>query len=79
CIYPGCMKSFARKYNLNVHTRTHYPELARPFKCPECSKAFGRKHDLRRHLATVHQTTTLYRCSECSKPFARRDSLVKHE
>ncbi|KAK9759349.1 hypothetical protein K7432_017802 [Basidiobolus ranarum] len=79
CTFSGCDKSFARKYNLNVHSRTHYPELARPFQCLECSKAFGRKHDLRRHLATVHQTATLYRCSECSKPFARRDSLVKHE
>ncbi|ORX92595.1 hypothetical protein K493DRAFT_316512 [Basidiobolus meristosporus CBS 931.73] len=79
CTFSGCLKSFARKYNLNVHTRTHYPELARPFQCLECKKAFGRKHDLRRHLATVHQTTTLYRCSACDKPFARRDSLLKHE
>ncbi|ORX88621.1 hypothetical protein K493DRAFT_319353 [Basidiobolus meristosporus CBS 931.73] len=78
CSYQGCSKSFARKFNLNVHQRSHFPDLARPFKCSECPKAFGRKHDLTRHLAAVHKTTSLYHCNECEKEFSRRDSLARH-
>ncbi|KAK9763139.1 hypothetical protein K7432_010458 [Basidiobolus ranarum] len=78
CSYQGCDKGFARKFNLNVHLRSHFPDLARPFKCTECPKAFGRKHDLTRHLAAVHKATSLYHCDECEKEFSRRDALVRH-
>ncbi|KAK9708718.1 hypothetical protein K7432_009477 [Basidiobolus ranarum] len=73
-----CGLQFARKFNLNVHSRGHDPKLARPFCCTLCTKAFGRKHDLSRHLATVHNGERPFSCESCNKSFSRKDGLHRH-
>ncbi|KAI1298986.1 hypothetical protein EDD11_006581 [Mortierella claussenii] len=80
CNHPGCDRQFARLFNLHTHEKTHDPEQARPFTCPdaECAKAFSRKHDLQRHEASVHKGERNFACNNCHKPFSRQDGLRRH-
>ena len=50
-----CSKSFALKWTLDLHLRTHSAE--RPFLCEKCPRAFTNSKDLRRH-SLIHTGTT---------------------
>ncbi|QHS72356.1 DNA-binding transcription factor SWI5 [Saccharomyces paradoxus] len=75
CLYPGCAKTFKRRYNIRSHIQTHLED--RPYSCdhPGCDKAFVRNHDLIRHKKS-HQEKA-YACP-CGKKFNREDALVVH-
>ncbi|KAI9299377.1 hypothetical protein BJ944DRAFT_151917, partial [Cunninghamella echinulata] len=44
----ACQKSFARKHDLQRHTRVHTG--VKPYICLCCKKAFARTDALKRHL-----------------------------
>ncbi|CAI4962322.1 ANM_HP_G0089360.mRNA.1.CDS.1 [Saccharomyces cerevisiae] len=75
CLFPGCTKTFKRRYNIRSHIQTHLED--RPYSCdhPGCDKAFVRNHDLIRHKKS-HQEKA-YACP-CGKKFNREDALVVH-
>ncbi|KAI9352342.1 hypothetical protein BD770DRAFT_287749, partial [Pilaira anomala] len=43
-----CLRSFARKHDLQRHVRVHTG--AKPYPCLSCNKAFARTDALKRHL-----------------------------
>lgn len=75
CLYPGCTKTFKRRYNVRSHIQTHLED--RPYACdfPDCKKAFVRNHDLIRHKKS-HQEKKL--SCPCGKKFNREDALIVH-
>ena len=52
-VCPLCRKSFAKKYDLNRHVKTHTGE--RPFNCPFCLHTASRNDNLRVHIYTMHR------------------------
>ncbi|KAJ3217054.1 hypothetical protein HDU67_008612, partial [Dinochytrium kinnereticum] len=48
CPFPGCGKSFTRRFNLRSHALVHSEQ--RPFACGHCHLGFARSDALRRHL-----------------------------
>ncbi|KAI8849856.1 hypothetical protein BC829DRAFT_489158 [Chytridium lagenaria] len=48
CPYPGCGKTFTRRFNLRSHALVHSEQ--RPFACSHCHLGFARSDALRRHL-----------------------------
>ncbi|EHN03142.1 Swi5p [Saccharomyces cerevisiae x Saccharomyces kudriavzevii VIN7] len=75
CLYPGCAKTFKRRYNIRSHIQTHLEDRPYSCDCPGCDKAFVRNHDLIRHKKS-HQEKA-YTCP-CGKKFNREDALVVH-
>ena len=75
CLYPGCGKTFKRRYNIRSHIQTHLED--RPYACDfeGCDKAFVRNHDLVRHKKSHFEK--MYACP-CGKKFNREDALVVH-
>ncbi|KAJ9077895.1 hypothetical protein DSO57_1022468 [Entomophthora muscae] len=59
CTFPGCSKTFARKYNMENHSLIHLNQREKVHGCgfDACNAAFVRRHDLNRHLRTVHKVT----------------------
>ncbi|KAL9891201.1 uncharacterized protein ACN427_009842 [Glossina fuscipes fuscipes] len=70
-----CGQSFAEKYYLSIHARTHTGDS--PFKCEFCEKSFKRSDSLRYHMVT-HSDEKPHTCSECGKSFKRKDKLRTH-
>ncbi|SCU87034.1 LAFA_0E04302g1_1 [Lachancea sp. 'fantastica'] len=75
CLYPGCGKTFRRRYNIRSHIQTHLED--RPYICDYegCDKAFVRNHDLVRHKK-IHAEKS-FACP-CGKKFVREDALIVH-
>ncbi|CEP63208.1 C2H2-type zinc finger protein LALA0_S07e04896g [Lachancea lanzarotensis] len=75
CLYPGCGKTFKRRYNIRSHIQTHLED--RPYICDYegCDKAFVRNHDLVRHKK-IHAEKS-FTCP-CGKKFVREDALIVH-
>ncbi|KAJ3038000.1 hypothetical protein HK097_003311 [Rhizophlyctis rosea] len=77
CPFPGCDRTFTRKYNLTTHLGTHDPHRARPFECTICGKAFVRSPDLLRHHAVHKNERHGHKCG-CGRTYARKDALCRH-
>lgn len=78
CPFPGCGKSFFRKFNRDTHALIHNPYRPRSFKCGDCDMTFIRQHDLARHQV-VHDKSRSYECTVCIKKFSRSDALARHQ
>lgn len=50
---PECPRTFFKKYNREVHLRTHYN--TKPFACSLCQGKFTQKCNLNRHIRQVHK------------------------
>lgn len=55
CNYPGCTKTFDRRYNLTVHFRRHTDEMPYPCKFPGCPQKFKWRSSQSHHMKTRHQ------------------------
>ncbi|KAF2882738.1 hypothetical protein ILUMI_23471 [Ignelater luminosus] len=71
-----CKKSFAKKQQLQNHTKTHTKE--KNFKCEICEKSFIHKQQLTNHQKT-HVGTKEFKCSFCAKDFMLKQQLQIHE
>ena len=80
CSYSRiCTKSFAKRYDLKIHERTHC-ELQSE-KCTFCGTKFRDPANLRKHIRGMHLKDTAvkpYVCKYCHKQFSRKESLQKH-
>ncbi|KAG8173991.1 hypothetical protein JTE90_029416, partial [Oedothorax gibbosus] len=70
-----CSKSFAQKFNLMRHMKSH-AEGSIGFDCKVCDKFFTREDNLIRHAKT-HENEE-YVCPRCPKSFTRKDALTRH-
>jgi hypothetical protein len=55
CIYPGCSKTFDRRYNLSVHSRRHTDETPYSCKVAGCTQMFKWRSSLAHHNKTRHR------------------------
>eukprot|EP01080_Neovahlkampfia_damariscottae_P010033 gene10033-2352_t len=55
CPFDGCLKTYTRQSNLNVHIKKIHSEKEKKFKCDLCDQEFAYKSTLDRHIETVHE------------------------
>src|SRR3954467_5081012 len=55
CEFPNCGRSYALRYTLLRHLKTHGQERIR-FYCefPDCGQSYGSKSALSQHVQTIH-------------------------
>jgi len=63
CLYPGCLHTSARPYDLDRHMKTHFPEAVSRLDCPyarggfcrrEGERGFTREDHRKEHVRKVH-------------------------
>ena len=72
---PKCLKKFAGKGLLNIHTMRIHSNV-RPFICGQCSKGFKTKSELTKHEGT-HGESSL-QCDLCELKLANPATLKHH-
>jgi uncharacterized Zn-finger protein len=82
-----CNAKFTRKYNLNIHMRSHNAPNQKQFACSSCGKEFARLGDRTRHQSTFHSAPKSFTCGGklkngndwgCGQVFNRADTLTRH-
>ncbi|KAJ1950789.1 hypothetical protein IWQ62_006510, partial [Dispira parvispora] len=81
CTYPGCTKTYRKRWLFQNHLCTHTGE--RPYKCsePGCGKSFIRKTSLQFHVyAHLPYEQRPYGCEfpNCGARFRTSSTLKKH-
>lgn len=75
-----CHKIFLKKYDYQIHVRTHNDE--RVEKCKFCEKKFCDPATLRKHIKYIHGKNELtekpFSCRMCHKRFKYKHSLKAH-
>lgn len=81
---PHCDKTFARRYNLARHERTHR-EITFEHKCSVCLTKFAKMSGLKVHLKghelehKYYKSVKSFACAHCAKEFAIKQSLQLHQ
>ena len=71
-----CSKTYNKRYNLQLHMRSHTGE--RLYVCGECDKRFTEQSKLNAHMR-IHAGDKRYICAECDKRFTKKFSLDCHK
>ncbi|XP_018653326.1 putative zinc finger protein [Schistosoma mansoni] len=80
CTYPGCEKSYTRRFQLNQHILTHI--ITGPISCdaPNCSMKYFSEEDLKRHKLFKHSSANKDSCrqQDCTIPECDESYSEKH-
>ena len=71
-----CDKSYADRYTLRYHLRTH--GIGLQIRCEYCNKSFPKPSRLESHVNAHHKNIRNFQCSKCSKSFKTRLHLENH-
>ena len=71
-----CDKSYADRYSLRYHLRTH--GIGRQIRCEYCNKSFSKPSRLESHVKSNHHNIRNYPCSVCEKSFKTQVHLENH-
>jgi uncharacterized Zn-finger protein len=71
-----CDKSYADRYSLRYHLRTH--GIGRQIRCEYCNKSFSKPSRLDAHVRSHHHNIRDFVCSACDKAFKTRMHLRNH-
>ena len=79
CGYPGCKKSYSKRYYLRGHFVIHTGKSK--FQCPhpECAGEvyFRDRATLKRHMV-MHTSEKPFQCDICERRFGRKDQVKSH-
>ena len=79
CGYPGCKKSYSKRYYLRGHFVIHTGKSK--FQCPhpECASEmyFRDRATLKRHMV-MHTSEKPFQCDTCERRFGRKDQVKSH-
>ena len=71
-----CDKSYADRYSLRYHLRTH--GIGRQIRCEYCNKSFSKPSRLEAHIRAQHDNIRDFDCLQCGKKFKSREHLRNH-
>ena len=71
-----CDKSYADRYSLRYHLRTH--GIGRQIRCEYCNKSFSKPSRLEAHVRAQHDNIRDFDCLQCGKKFKTRVHLGNH-
>ena len=69
-----CDKSYADRYSLRYHLRTH--GIGRQIRCEYCNKSFSKPSRLEAHVRAQHDNIRDFDCLQCGKKFKTRYIFV---